>query len=106
MSQTCVGLVLCTFLALALPIVAEAETPSFDSNKFNECIEEGKQWSECVAAASSKTNTTTTPEKPFLPKNFLDLLESNASVGARIWSPSAVERFQVYINRRSSSPNS
>ena len=95
---------LCIALSFALPALAQdKESSSFKPNDFATCVEKGGTWSKCATEASSGN----TPTSPFvvLPKAFQDLLLNSATTGARIWTPSAVERFQGYISRPSNSPH-
>ena len=103
MLRPCIAL--SVFISFAQPLSALAENhdpKQFNEKKFSECLHKGTPWSNCVTVASPKPPPTRPSTGPSLPTTFLKLLEDNPTVGARIWTPSAVEQFQLNINRTAS----
>jgi len=91
MSRICIGLFLCLVVSLAAPAWASDEKAS---NKFKGCIDSGNSWSQC------STQTKGSGAGGGLrPNPFEGLLKESSIVGARIWTPSAAERFQGYLAR-------
>ena len=93
MSRTCVGLFLCLSIFLASPAWASDKKAAAN---FKQCIDGGESWANCSTALAISNGQPTRPP----PNPFAGLLGKSSTVGARIWTPSAAERFQSYLTER------
>ena len=103
MSRTGVGLCLCVVLWFAPAAGAQeklTKSYNFDPEKFQACIYQGQMWSECATSARDGNGSGATA---YSNNPFGSLFDDGSTAGARVWTPSAVERFQGYLDRQTRS---
>lgn len=85
MLKVCLGLfTLCVLLA--------SVSLTVQGGDILDCLNDSNSVGTCFSIGPS--------EKSFIDEDFSMLLEKYANEGARIWTPSATERFQMFLDTR------